>query len=61
MQAIIITSYLAVGGLVSLAYEDYKIGRSKVKSKFVESIKKFWIGFKKAWKEAISAPYQHLF
>jgi len=61
MQVLIITSYLAVGGLVRLAYEDYKIGNSKTKTKFVESVKKFWVGFKAAWKEAISAPHQHLF
>ena len=61
MQAITITSYLAVGGLVRLAYEDYKIGNSKTKTNFIESVKTFWTGFKKAWKDAIAAPYQHLF
>ena len=61
MQVLIVTSYLAVGGLVRLAYEDYKIGNSKTKSKFVESVKKFWNKAVEAWKEAISTPYQHLF
>ena len=61
MQVLIVTSYLAVGGLVRLAYEDYKIGNSKTKTEFIKSVKKFWVGFKEAWKEAISAPHQHLF
>jgi hypothetical protein len=61
MQAVIIVSYLAVGGLVRLAYEDYKIDNSKVKLKFVESIKKFWNKIVIAFKEAITAPYHYLF
>ena len=61
MQVLIVTSYLAVGGLVRLAYEDYKIGNSKTKLKFVESIKKMWGKAVIVWKEAISAPHQHLF
>jgi hypothetical protein len=61
MQAVIIVSYLAVGGLVRLAYEDYKIDNSKVKLKFVESIKKFWNKVVTAFKEAVTAPYHYLF
>jgi len=58
MQAMLIASYLAVGGLVRLAYEDYKIGSSKVKTEFVT---KKWPKIKKALKEAISYPHRHLF
>jgi len=61
MQAVIIVSYLAVGGLVRLAYEDYKIDNSKVKLEFVESIKKFWDKVVVAFKKAVAAPYHYLF
>ena len=55
MNAVIVTSYLAVGGLVQIALSEYKITSRKV----AQSDK--WKRIKKALIEAISYPYHNHF
>ena len=54
MNAVIVTSYLAVGGLVQIALSEYKITSCKF-------IKSDWPRLKKALIEAISYPYRNHF
>jgi len=51
MNAVVITSYLAVGGLVHIALSEYKITGRKV----VQSDK--WKRIKKSFKEMIAYPH----
>jgi len=61
MQALMITSYLAVAGLVKIALDDYKVGSRKVKSEFVESFKGSWQKVKQWFFDHVGFPHQHLF
>jgi len=56
MNAVITASYLAVYGLVQIALTEYNTRPVKVQSKSNR-----WQRLKKAFKEAISFSYNHLF